>query len=1001
MRELSYKYFLCVFFLFSTAVALGQNFVLQRYSVKDGLPGTQVYAIYEDSYGFLWIGTTSGLSRFDGKHFKNYGYRQGLENLWVLSIYEDKLHRLWVGTTGGIFQLQGNQLTRVSVQNNETFTWLFQFSEINNKLLAFTDKGTYYLEDAVWKLLNLIRGYEKSICRQIFLTAEGSYFNFGNEIILQSNSGEYSTIAQSTDKNNKTYFNGFTRVSKRLFLSSENRLYEVSGKTLSLLIHDIPTTGYFSYAIDQEYNCWVSVENKGIYLYQWRNNEYKQASFLPFTQWIRPFIDQENNIWWGSHEGLFRLTPKLFENVLNKTTDTTINQINNVISLNENRLLVAVTDKGFFRYSNNQFIPVQKPASYKNNQEYFKDRIDGYARDGETNTWFFTRFRHLFLWNGLELLDKSHLLDLRTSEYFYSIAIHPITHQPFICGDSTLLVLDGEQFTRFTDINGHSFQNPHSIAFISNGTGIVSKLNGNTSLISPDKKIIEGPSQLNSSENGIVSSHYTKFFSDDNSFWVANAGKGLMYYRMNDKYEITAVQKITSENGLPDDIVQQLTTDEQGRKWVITNAGLAILYRNNKNSRWEVFNISKAQGFLVEEWSSANFAKDNKGTLWFASTNTLLKIKTSQLVIEKKTPRIVIEEVLLNMKETNWSKFSYVVHGHLQIPTNLKLTHQQNSIGIRFKGISLRTTPLLEYSYKLEPIDTGWSAPSGENFVSLVRLSPGFYTLQVRARDKGTSWSRPEQFSFTITPPFWGTWWFRLSLFLLLAFCITFFLYTRIKKIKKKVFIKEQIIDLEMKALKAQMNPHFIYNALNSIQALIAEDKKNDAMMYVGSFSRLLRQILEHSDKHVITLDREIETMKLYIGLEALRLNMNLSYTIKADENIVLENEKIPPLILQPFIENALWHGLSEKTGERTLEIRISQDTNCLVCLVEDNGIGRKAAGLKRGSTEHHSKGIDITRQRLINFNQDPHEPIVFTDIVDSAGNPAGTRVIARISRSA
>lgn len=1004
MKKLFCKYFPCLLLLINTATGLSQDFTLQRYSVKDGLPGTHIHHLYQDSYGFLWIGSTSGLSRFDGKNFKNYGHSQGLENLYVLGTYEDKQQRLWIGTTDKIFQLKGNHLFKHTVENDEKFDWIYQFTEVNKSLLALTDRGIFYLKDSLWKRIIFFEGSEKRECKQILSTTEGLYFNYGNEIIFQSKEGKYQSIAQSPDKNDRSYFNSLTKVNNRIFLSSENRLYEVTSKTLLLLINNIPTKGYFSYTIDKEYNCWVGVENKGIFFYQQKEKVYKPVFHLPFTSWVLPFIDKENNVWWGSFDGLFLLTPKLFENVLTVKADTVISQINNVVPLNENELLLAVTDKGFFRYKNKKFIAIPKPSSYKNNQQYYKERIDGYAKDGNKNTWFFTRFRHLFLWNGVDLLDKTHLLTLTTGEYFYTMAVNPITHQPFICGDSTLLVLEGEKFIRFTDKDGHYIEKAQNIIFVSNGTGIVNNSDGYIHLITPDKKLIPGPAILNNSENKIITSHTTRFFADgDNSFWVANAGKGLMYYQLNDKNEITATQKITTEDGLPDDIVQQLITDEQSRKWVITNSGLAILYQENKkeNTQWGVFNVSKAQGFTAEEWSSANFAKDNSGTLWFASTDNLLKIETSQLEIEKKIPQIVIEEVLLNMRVTNWSQYSDSVYDYLQIPVNLRLKHTQNSLGIRFKGIALASASQLEYSYQLEPIDTGWSNPSTDNFVSLVRLSPGSYMLRVKARGKGTAWSNPAQFGFTITPPFWLTWWFRLSLLLLVSIAIFYFLYSRIKKIKKRAAIQNQIMDLEMKALKSQMNPHFIYNALNSIQALIADNKNNDAIMYVGSFSRLLRQVLEHSENNVIPLEREIETMKLYISLEALRLNMNLLYTIKTDETVILENEKIPPLILQPFIENALWHGLSEKKGERILQIKISQEANWLICSVEDNGIGRQVAMTKKILSVHQSKGIDITRQRLINFNKDPLEPLVFTDLLDNSGNAAGTKVIVRISRSA
>lgn len=205
-----------------------------------------------------------------------------------------------------------------------------------------------------------------------------------------------------------------------------------------------------------------------------------------------------------------------------------------------------------------------------------------------------------------------------------------------------------------------------------------------------------------------------------------------------------------------------------------------------------------------------------------------------------------------------------------------------------------------------------------------------------------------------------------------------------------------------MKALKAQMNPHFIYNALNSIQALVANDKKKEGIHYIGSFSRLLRQVLDNSENNIISLDKELETINLYIQLESLRLDMQLRYKKIIPKEIVTEFEKIPPLILQPFIENALWHGLSRKAGEKEITIIVQLRDNWLLCDITDNGIGRvKAQAYKNNSLElHQSKGIDITRKRLIDFNEDAIiVPIEFFDLYDSQKQPCGTQVTIRIKR--
>jgi LytS/YehU family sensor histidine kinase len=208
--------------------------------------------------------------------------------------------------------------------------------------------------------------------------------------------------------------------------------------------------------------------------------------------------------------------------------------------------------------------------------------------------------------------------------------------------------------------------------------------------------------------------------------------------------------------------------------------------------------------------------------------------------------------------------------------------------------------------------------------------------------------------------------------------------------------------ELEIKALKAQMNPHFIYNALNSIQSLIADEKKSEAINYIGTFSRLLRHVLEYTENSVTSLEKELQTLRLYIQLESLRLNMNLSYRITTGDELICENEKLPPLILQPFVENALWHGLSRKTGEKQLLISVMQEDDRLICAIEDNGIGRANAAVfkKQASSDFYSsKGIDITVRRLVSFNRNNDMPVIYQDLLDSQGNAAGTRVIIYIKR--
>ena len=362
----------------------------------------------------------------------------------------------------------------------------------------------------------------------------------------------------------------------------------------------------------------------------------------------------------------------------------------------------------------------------------------------------------------------------------------------------------------------------------------------------------------------------------------------------------------------------------------------------------------------------------------------------------------VIEKVQLQNGKKNGISLSDSVYSYRQIPVDPKLRHDQNLISISFKAVQLGENPDLEYSYRLIPADTNWSEGGSGNNVTFYQLSAGKYQFEVRSHIKGFDWSLPAVYSFTIMEAFWNTWWFRMSMAMLAAGIIILLFLFRIRQIKGRIRIKNQLLELEMKALKAQMNPHFIYNSLNSIQALIANERPKEAGKYISQFANLLRQVLDQSDMHVITLEKELKTLQLYISLEGLRLNFIPIVKIQLSNELDGSSEFIPPLILQPFIENSLWHGLSDVSGEKILNINVTAIQDLLIISIIDNGIGRLKSSLQKMNMpgDHQSKGISITSQRLKDYNNDGLEPIVIEDLSDDSGNPSGTKVTIKIRRN-
>jgi LytS/YehU family sensor histidine kinase len=273
-------------------------------------------------------------------------------------------------------------------------------------------------------------------------------------------------------------------------------------------------------------------------------------------------------------------------------------------------------------------------------------------------------------------------------------------------------------------------------------------------------------------------------------------------------------------------------------------------------------------------------------------------------------------------------------------------------------------------------------------------------------------WSKEINYSFTIRSPWWGTWWFRIIAVICLAVLFYGLIRWRLhRKFRLRLELSERekqladmgqkTVELEMQALRSQMNPHFIFNSLNSINRFILQNNKAQASEYLTKFSRLVRLILQNSHASLITLESELESLKLYLDMEALRFEHHFAYKISVSDDIDAEVLKVPPLIIQPYAENAIWHGLMPKEEKGQLDIEISQENNYLFFRITDDGIGRKqsAAMSSKSATRHKSMGLRITADRIamLQSSNGNESPVTINDLVNTDGSAAGTEVIIKL----
>ncbi len=477
---------------------------------------------------------------------------------------------------------------------------------------------------------------------------------------------------------------------------------------------------------------------------------------------------------------------------------------------------------------------------------------------------------------------------------------------------------------------------------------------------------------------------YSILETTDQTFWIA-AYNGFWHFNP----ETGKFLHYTTGNGLPNNECYGLLEDDHQKIWIITKNGLSVFDPAKKSFQ----NYSASDGLISNELD-VSFDKGADGKFYLGFDNRYNYFDPNYIVKNNLPPPLAFTSFKIFDKE-----ISLPENNSLNDP--LQLNYKQNMLSFEFAALNYTVPQKNEYAYKLEGADKDWTYSGSRRQATYSNLSGGDFVFHVKAANNDGVWNEEGKSIFIhIAPPFWKTWWFRMLVVAVTISAVYIFYRQRIthirKEEKKKTAFNKQLAQIEMKALKAQMNPHFIFNCMNSINSYILENDKKKASDYLTKFSTLIRLILENSDKQKINLADELAMLETYMQLEQNRLDNKFDYYIEVDASIKTIAFEIPPLILQPFIENAIWHGLVHKRERGKISISIRKESNKLICTIEDNGIGRsKAATLKQQQMiKHQSMGMKVTEDRLKILNElnlkTPSVTIV--DLFNNDHQPSGTR---------
>ena len=429
--------------------------------------------------------------------------------------------------------------------------------------------------------------------------------------------------------------------------------------------------------------------------------------------------------------------------------------------------------------------------------------------------------------------------------------------------------------------------------------------------------------------------------------------------------------------------------------WARTRQGILYFDPASKAAKW----FSKDHGLAATSLGRTRLRHDHTGAMWLVGADWVCRIHPEMLELAQTPPLPVVRDLRVNGARIQDEVSNF-------IPENIVLEPGQTALAFDFTSLGFNLRTQVRYAYRLAGFEEEWNEVSNRNYANYTNLDPGSYELELRGAVGTGEWGEIRRIRVEVKPFFYQTLWFLFIVLVVIVLLWWSTLRVRKRQIQEKAVIRTEferkIAEVEMSALRAQMNPHFLFNCLNSIKYFIIQNRGEEAADYLTKFSRLIRLILNNSKTELVPLTSEMDALDLYIQMEQLRFEDQFVYTLEYPDQEDGETQ-VPPLLIQPFVENAIWHGLMHRETPGVLTIKAEVKDGMLVCVVEDNGVGRKkAAALKsKQSVKRKSHGMDITKDRIETINQlyNTDAQIVLEDLSEH-GLPSGTRVTVTVPLS-
>ena len=917
---------LTVLFLFS-ATLKAQVFPARQYTTADELANSNVYDISHDEKGYLWFATERGLSRFDGYKFTNYLFKEGLEGAMVYGLAQDKKQHLFAATRqDGIYRLNGN-FTKI-IQDN---------ARLANEQIAIAGNYLYSLDDNRMVAAVHLTSQEISV---VFPSSDIAPYSVqsgsGDTVFIGTSKGIYYSVKGKQAKRYADFdFPCYSiYVSKgKLYVGSDSKVYYIHKKQPEEIAKVDTPLSIKRLLVDSDGNVWCAgfPQNTLLYISKGRVTDLSNSLNINGISINKILEDHEGNIWIATYgKGVFCLHHRY---IANYTARDGLS--------NEYITSLLTFDNGVFigTYDGLHVLHDEKITQYK----FFPGQLE-YIRGMEIDNH--TCYINI---SGI----KADRVDIKRS----NISGMPVQflHVPssYIQGNTAYFNhwsasiyradVSDEGLSRtevwYNDTDAHW---KRANAFLYDNTGRL-WVGTSRGVLVLNNQVVE-----QRCDTGFLYTNINCFLQGADGEIYVGCDNGLAVYQQGKWRFHRELMGKSVEN------ITGLTYDADKRIWMSTLNGLYLIEDGN------LIQFDARNTLLSDEINAIAYdARQN--AIWIGTTFGLSKIDVSMF---DKTPVRAPAAIFKTLRAAD------SIYRDLGVDSRLELPYTSKNLIVRFSAIQFSAPEGIKFYYTF---DGGEWEPTVGRQIEFASIPYGEHTIELKSVGERGVEGPVARLTIFVATPFWATTWFKGLIGLMIALLAYMVLRKRFEVLRKKqqerLELQSKVAELRHQALAASMNPHFIFNALNSIQHFINAHNTEEATDYLGKFARLIRMMLDYGGRTYIPLKDELERLEYYLELEKVRFGDKLNYTIEVDPELRNSPVEIPNMIIQPIVENALWHGILPANRPGHLQLKFTRINGTIGVTVQDDGIGIEESR-RRKKSGHNSLGIQMIHERLELLNR-------------------------------